>query len=372
MRVAYQAFMGTNYGTILQTYALYRKLSEIAGIENVDIIGCSVFRHRQAPDENLKNTNYKKYLVQKMRKNFEVFSEKHMRFSDVLDNIRGDAVLSDEQTNELQSYSSFVCGSDQVWRPSKFWFCPKRYMTYANAYNTIGYAPSVVINKIKDIPSIYYEDWIAYLSKIKHISTREVGSSLMLENLLGRKCSYVVDPTLLMNSIEWLEFAHSSNLEIAQNYFLVYMLDYYDFYRDVINKIGNYFNLEPVLLVGREMGENPSLNSLMADTDPADFIKLLVNSKFVVCDGFHGCCLSIANNKPFFFFPRPDTKSMDLDNRIEDLLNRFCVCNRVYDKYKERSYKQILDLDWNSINGFVQAERTASLVFLKSSLNYGV
>ena len=199
MRIAYQAFLGTNYGTVLQTFALFKKLESIAGINNIKIIGCSNFRNRPEPDQELMVSNKQLYLAQVMRKNFEAFIEDEMKFSQRLDYIRADGFIPDNNKSAIDDYDAFVCGSDQVWRPSKFWFCPKRYMTYAHGKKTIGYAPSVVINKVKDIPKQYFDDWKKYLSNITYLSTREIGSSFLIQNLVNKECKYVVDPTLLFN-----------------------------------------------------------------------------------------------------------------------------------------------------------------------------
>ena len=68
-KVGFQAFLGTNYGTVLQSFALYQTIKNL-GYE-CEIIGCDEFRHRKEPDPSLKISNPKEYDKLLMQKNFE-------------------------------------------------------------------------------------------------------------------------------------------------------------------------------------------------------------------------------------------------------------------------------------------------------------
>ena len=367
MKIAYQAFLGTNYGTVLQTFALYKKLEDIAGNDSVEIIGCSNFRKRPDPDTSLLTINEQKFLAQKMRKTFEFFIESNMKFSSVLDYIPADGMLKNEIKEELNKFDAFVCGSDQVWRPSKFWFCPKRYMTYAKNKLTVAYAPSVVINKEKEIPIEYKEDWIKYISDVSYISTREIGSSFLIEHLVNKPCQYVVDPTLLFSKQEWTSLLEINKSENLERYALIYMLDYYSYYKSFINNICKYYGLKQILILGRDMGDVPTLNKNSAETDPKQFITLLQNASLVIADGFHGCCLSIANNVDFLYMSNPLTN--DIDRRIKDLFNRFSIKNRTATLTTEIKEIDCLNpINWDAVNKKVFKERKISALFLSKSL----
>lgn len=375
-KIAYQAFLGTNYGTILQSVALYYLLKGISN--DVDIIGCNLFRHRKLPNQNLCNENNAKYHAELMRYNFEKFFNKFFSFNEILDSIPANGELSQKQKSEIEKYSYVICGSDQVWRPSKFWFCKKRYLNYASKnknITTIGYAPSVVISAPEQIPEIYRQDWVDLISNVDHISSREVASSLLITSLTGKKCTPVIDPTLTITKEQWnaiintvgndcnLKYIEKIKEKGKKDYMLVYMLDYFKFYKKEIIEISKYFNLEPVFITGREWGEHPSFNIEQHNTDPFSFFKLVANASLVLCDGFHGVCLSLINNSNFIYFPNPNNKI--IDGRFLDLMHRFNLYSNLFSKNIE--YKNFINNDWDTINELVSAERIKSLKFLYGS-----
>ena len=367
-KVAYQAFMGTNYGTILQTFALY-KFVESLGYD-IQIIGNHTFRHKSQPKSDLLEK--KIYDAQLMQYNFSRFFIKHFRFDDVLDDIPLDGTLSHEQTKRIRQYSSVICGSDQVWKPVKAWFYPKRYINYAvqNNINTIGYAPSVVFTDVSQISSEILEHWIKNLSLINYVSCREISSSIFVSSLINRKCVPVVDPTLLFNKDQWIKYSSLGNVDnklpnlMSKPYLFVYMLDHFPLYKNIIEKIARHYNFSVIYFVGRDIGNPPSLNVEQINTDPLGFIQLIANSKAVICDGFHGSCLSIALKKPFLFFKSPNSRG--LDPRLADIVNRFDLYSRVYhDSYDINS---LLDVDWEHVAVKLKKHTLKSQEFLSRAL----
>lgn len=371
-KVAYQAFMGTNYGTILQTFALYHVLEKKFNCD-VEIIGCGNFRNRQTPDEKLKETNLGDYLALTMRKTFENFNEAEFKYNLLLDKIPPEGLLTVGQEKELSTFDSVICGSDQVWKPSSFWFCGKRYMNYATKLNlnTIGYAPSVVVSSSEMVPQEYYEKWVEYMKAVRHVSTREISSSVFVSGLIGRISTPVIDPTLLLTRKDWesafttIPVIHEGikNQIQDKDYCLIYFLDHFNYYKEQVFEICKKLHLEPVLLIGRDMGAKKTLNENCAYTDPNGFMHLIQGAKLVLCDGFHGCCTSIANEIPFLFFKKPKMKY--LDERLSDLFVRLNLMDNVYQKGMD------IDLDKLSpkrVADDIAKQRGISLLYLEESL----
>lgn len=368
-KIAYQAFMGTNYGTILQTFALFSVMKVLGN--QVYIIGNSLFRHKKDPLKlNNKYTNDGKLCADLMRYNFDIFFNNTFTFDEILDSIPASGGLTELQKEQIKTYDAVVCGSDQVWRPSKFWFFPKRYINYACKLkiNSIGYAPSIVLTNEGQVPKEIIKDWINLISQVEHISCREIASSVFLESLIHRKCQPVVDPTLLISKDSWANISEDSkvdvNIDISKPYIFSYFLDLRKFYADDIKSISKYLNLPIVDFYGREMGEAPVFNKEQASTDPLGFIKLINNSHVVLCDGFHGVCLSIALNKPFIYFNNPKRRS--IDPRVADLFYRFEIFNHFYQGTDH--IDNIFDFEWKNISRRVQDNVEKSIDFLRSSI----
>ena len=143
------------------------------------------------------------------------------------------------------------------------------------------------------------------------------------------------------------------------------MLDYYDIYKNHIDRICKALNLKQILLKGRDMGDKPTLNELCSKTDPRSFINLIQHASIVLCDGFHGCCLSIANNVDFIYLNKPNVKN--IDGRLKDLFNRFGLKERVISIEHDYNINNI-PINWIKVNKKVDIERKRSIQFLINAL----
>lgn len=105
--------------------------------------------------------------------------------------------------SELSEYALTCCGvilgSDQVWNPQNL----------EMNYHTLNFLP-VSIPKVTYAPSFgvsrvlrYQKRTRDYLSKIKHISVRELAGSIIVKELTGKGVPVVCDPTALLTREQW-------------------------------------------------------------------------------------------------------------------------------------------------------------------------
>lgn len=115
-------------------------------------------------------------------------------------------------------YDKFVTGSDQIWNLEN----PKVDETYfldfvCDDNKKIAYAPSFgeefICSEFKKVIS-------KWLLKYNHIAVREKSGVGIVEELTGRKCQVVLDPTLLLKSEDYLKL--SIKPKVGGGHFSVY------------------------------------------------------------------------------------------------------------------------------------------------------
>lgn len=372
-KVAYLAWLGANYGSTLQSYALYRSIINLGYA--CQVIDYDHFIKNDCPPVSLKESDPKNYDGSLMRYNFDLFAEKHFVFNKILHNIDNDLVLSSSQSKEIGTIDAFVCGSDQIWKPGGFWFKSKQYLQFSPPLKRIGYAPSV---GWKTIPLLYKKNipkWKSWLSSVAYLSTRESSGSTLVEDVTGRPVSTVVDPTLLLTPEEWLSFMkepkYSPQIETVlrsgDRFMLAYFLDHRPMFEKKVLALAKRLKLKVVWLSGR--GNVGPIQENCADTDPAGFVNLINMASFVCADGFHGACFALNFSKPVAFFSPLKEPGKSNDSRVLDLCKRFGI-----DPIKRTvtpwvSIRNIsAKLNYDEIQKKIALEREASLTYLKNAL----
>ncbi len=372
-KVAYLAWLGANYGSTLQSYALYKTIINLGYA--CEVIDYTHFIRHEEPQLSLKESDSKKYESNLLRYIFDLFSEKHFEFSDSLKKIDNDSVLSSSPSKAISDYAAFVCGSDQIWKPGGFWFKAKQYLQFAPALKRIGYAPSVGWKKV---PAPYTKNivqWKQWLSSVAYLSTREPSGSALVEEVTGRHVTSVVDPTMLLTSEEWLSAManpkYSPQIEEILNsgysFMLAYFLDHRALFEKKVLALAKRLKLKVVWLSGR--GNTGPLMENCAETDPAGFVNLISKASFVCADGFHGICFALNFSKSFAFFSPLKDPNKSNDARIWDLCHRFGI-DPV--KHTVTPWVLIRNLSVEFTNSEIQKkitqERKASLIYLSDAL----
>lgn len=373
-KVGFLAFLGYNYGSTLQAYALFEAIKKLG--HDCEVIDCGpdkIFvKDYPEPDHTLKADNPKLYDNLLIKKNFLLFIRKFFKFNENMGSVPDDAILNDRQKAELTQYGAIVCGSDQIWNPIDFWFCAKRYLQFAPEEKRIAYAPSVGWKEIPHFLIMRKPQWGEWISSVKYISTRESSSSALISTSLGRTVETVLDPTLLLEPQDWeLVTPHgkysdkvAQMLSSGKRYLLAYLLDSVsERHRERVRAIARELDLEIVWLTGRDMAVELTQNC--AETDPAGFVNLVRNASFVCTDGFHGTCFSLNFSRPFVTFKKDGSSN---DARIEDILLRLGAIQRYVNV--DTSLKAVdLAMDYGSIQNNLDAERQKSFGWLQAALD---
>ena len=211
-KVGLITYYGNNYGGCLQAYAIQQVLNHIG--YNPYIIQVSIplssskynkfeaiFRVLRNPIAFLKR---KKYIKENSRQEllrsaaFDKFRQEFLTFDKSF-------TLKADSLDGAGNYTSFVCGSDQIWNPNLYGVHPIWTLKFApTGARKIAYAPSLGISTI---PEQYIQDFKDNLKDFAYISCREQEGAESLSNILGQSVDVVLDPTLLLSPEQWHKFS---------------------------------------------------------------------------------------------------------------------------------------------------------------------
>lgn len=350
-----------NYGNRLQNYALQeilkRKGYEVETIViprlkhiNEGKLYKKIYRAVKNPKGYWNRRIESKQSVKKLKEaKISPFTTKYL-------NTR--VVKLSDKVNLNDGYDFFIVGSDQVWNPNFYGQDSTNFLDFADPKKRIAYAASFGVSSIEgDLKSFYKNN----LSKIDNISVRESSGEKIIKDLIGKSVPVVIDPTMLLSKLEWLNLVAGENnkLEFKEDYILIYTL------RDVSTKIKNKIteyakknNLRIVSIMGDLHQEDAIIPTI------TEFIELISNAQLVVTDSFHGTVFSILLETPFITLER---NGGNMESRLLTLLNKF--------DFMSNYYTDQLDIEtllnqtrFDHVLPFLNQEQKSAIKFLESSL----
>ena len=331
-----------NYGSALQATALQTFL-ENNGYE-VDIL--NFYDKLDMRQYKLFRTHYyfcppiiyqdlRAYNNNKGRKkSFEDFQNKFMHFTKRQFN-------NNEELKEIANdYDAFICGSDQIWNVA----CTKGvkkpyYLDFAKDSRafTMSYAPSIAHTSIDEK---YHKEFAEVVNNIDVISVREKTGQKIIKDITGRDAKVVLDPTLLLNGIDYEHFI-SKDIQ-TENFVYVYCLEYN---KDVYDYAYQLAQKKELKLIYYRKTDIPKFKnaSNSFNTGPSEFLYYIKNAKYIVTNSFHATVFSILFKKQFITFAtkRSSSRMVDFLTTLQ-LDSRLSVSNPDMDTLID--YKKVQDL----------------------------
>ncbi len=355
-----------NYGSVLQTYALQKKINDLGyQCEVIDY-----YPERFTPVGMLKRIRskgniYRKYfLVRTVARiiilpsyairfiMFSKFLEKYIKMTEKT--YTSDRELYDETFD----YDIFCTGSDQVWNygwnegieyPYFLAFAPgnSRKISYAASFGKSSLYESEIYETRK------------LLKVYDAISVRETSGVKIVENLGIDNCKNVLDPTLLLNKAEWRDL--SSGKFKNEGYILTYNLN-----RNIkIDKYAKNLSQKTGLKVkylSYQLHEFYKRGKMYCNPKVEDFLALVDGARYIITDSFHATAFALNFNKEFVIV-YPEKYS----SRLQSVLEIVGLTNRVA---KNEHDLDIIDIEvnYNEVNEILDAERQNSLNWLSQAL----
>lgn len=328
MKIGIFTFFQTNYGAVLQAFALQHYLEQQQGVE-VEIVDFTtsdhLLDHKVFKKQKTKNPVvwlkyyiftffYYRQLKRRISRTWE-FKEKYFHFT------RRYSTVEDVIKNHPKE-DIYITGSDQVFNPNAR-YVPVYYLSFEKGNGKkVAYAPSFGISKFNDEIGEKISD---YIKDFDFLSCRESAGADYLSLLTGKKVPVVVDPVMLHDAEEWSKVAVSPNY--GKNYIFIYDLNGAENLVKIAKNIQKHTRQPIVCLTNNRLKIYP-VNKQLYDAGPAEFVGWIRDASYVVTDSFHGTVFSLIFSKQFFTFIATEQTS----SRIKNILGVVGMENRIITK----------------------------------------
>lgn len=272
-----------------------------------------------------------------------------------------------------QRYDAVMVGSDQLWTPagvrSRFYnllFVPDRI-------KKVAFATSFGVNAIPDSQRAITKK---YLSRIEHISVREIQGAKIIKELTGRNVVVALDPTLMYTGQEWSAFFPVER-RFDQPYIFAYFLGKNPAHREVVQNLAKK--------TGKMIVTCPHLDEYVEsddyfgdhrcyDVSPVDFLNLIRNADLICTDSFHGSVFSILNHKQFMTFNRfNQAEKQSRNSRIDSLFSLLGLEKRRYSNLNaDLGALMEAPIDYATVDENLENLRKQTRAFLKEALEGSV
>lgn len=254
---------------------------------------------------------------------FEEFTEKMTRKQFLID-------FMDESYKDkyFSNYKYCFVGSDQVWNPD---FAGQDYyfLNFVEPHKRIAFAASIGYTELPDdVLKRYTEHW----KQMRYISVREESAADIIEQATGKRPDVFLDPTLLLTREEWDEVAKQPKCDIPPKYILCLFLGKMpEYIKDAYEKA---YDMELVILNDKAFPD-------YYVQGPSEFVWLVQNAELILTDSFHCSVFSIIYHKQFWVFERDDIELKNMFTRMETLLKRFDMMDRIQKRDVPVSFEKI-------------------------------
>jgi hypothetical protein len=362
-----------NYGGILQAYALKTSLERLGHeVWLVKYNPNGTIPRWKLPFAISKRFIYKHLLKKKVvifkEKNQRIRNQKIQSFISRNINRQTNALNSNRHLRDLSNYGfdAYVVGSDQVWREKYNRLFIKNYFldfVNPNEAKKISYAASFGVDTW-EYDENTTEDLSLLAKQFTAISVREDSAVELCHKFLDVNVEFHLDPTMLLNSSDYVNLIKDENIISSKSELLIYILDNTKEKESLIRKVADHLKYE-VFSIGHKINDAEILKNEDIHPSIEYWLKGFSDAKFVITDSFHGCVFSILFNKPFIVIGN-DERGMA---RFNSLLRLFNLENRLI-----RDQSSITDeliakpVNWEDVNLILNNKRAEAFAYFNKSL----
>lgn len=368
--------LGTNYGGILQSYALLHTLHDM-GHEAYVIDEDKQFEYslKRRIEMFVKGT-IKRCL---MGKNAIIYSPTYYRKLWAARTMHTNRFVSRHISRKMvrnmteigvQDFDAFVVGSDQIWRARyarPFPGVENSFLKFTEGWNVkrLAYAASFGTDEW-EYNKAETANVAAMARMFDAISVREVSGVGLCQKYLGVEAMCMIDPTLLLNAEDYTRLIGEDTPPSPGN-MMCYVLDRSVEKDALVNDIACEKGLRPFHTNSRTEDHKATLEERI-QPPVEQWLKGFRDAEFVVTDSYHACIFSILYRKPFVVI---GNKSRGM-TRFESLLQVFGLEGRLvtsYEDYKQKKKALLCPIDYEPVYRILEERRTDALRFLQESLH---
>lgn len=336
MKIGIMTFhWATNYGAILQAYALQTYLTQNGHDTKIINYRPYTYEKKLIRCFNIKRPWRIPQNVFEYRKEQRLneFRTKHLNLSKRYQS-------TEDLKNDPPAYDVYICGSDQIWNQS--------FTSSGEGKVTLNYFLDFGPDNVKRIAYAasfgcieYPEELVKFitpiLSKFDAVSVREISGRQMVHEMGIDDVWLLPDPTLLLQAKDY-EILLPSQQMAKSNYSFFYALQAK---QKTIKDIKNYFSRRLRHCIVDAGSQNMSIEHWLA---------CIKSSDFVVTNSFHGVVFAIIFRKPFIVVPIEGFLS-GMNDRIVTLLGNLGLQNRILEIQDERKINEIMiqNIEWTAV-----------------------
>lgn len=376
MRILIKTFrLSSNYGCILQAYALQKVLRDL-GHDVVTWDTDAPFYKRMSRKHRFLSISkqiFRKYFL--WQKNIildiDAFAAKWSALSNINTKKFVEKHISRLVTNDLQSingnqFDCVIAGSDQIWRYyGNEKSLKNNFLEFTKNWNCkrIAYAISFGLDKLNYSGELK-TTCKKLVTNFDAISVREDSGVKICKEEFDVDAIQVLDPTLLLKKEDYLSLIDQNEESLNKGELLYYILDETDKKKQIIKQIADQLGFHPFSINAET--ENPIVPFDWRIQPPVEeWLQGFSKAKFVVTDSFHACIFSIIFNKPFICLGN-EQRGL---SRFHSLLSMFSLQKQFVD-LKDFDIENVLNsvIDWNIVNEKICDKRLLSYQFLNSNI----
>ncbi|MDY4567769.1 MAG: polysaccharide pyruvyl transferase family protein [Alloprevotella sp.] len=355
----------TNYGAILQAYALLKFLQTQG--HDVKIIDykpkgmSSLYAPINVP--GIKNKIKRIVLNLLMLPSLKSRCLRRKMFWDYINTF---LPLTERiyASSSLPAMDAFIVGSDQVWSTCFTGGIDPLYWGQFDRKRArlISYAGSAA----EDMENSFYTNDNAKLLKtFDYISVRERELKQYLQKQsLGKDIVQVTDPTLMAGA-ELFHDLIANKSPLSKPYLLIYQVIRTKdaFIQEYAKQIASCKEWDIVEIKNTRLyiWSKNKLSVSKNLQNPSDFVNLFKYAQYVITTSFHGTAFALMFNRPFNVV----SISEEVDSRAKNILGQLNLNDRLITLPSVKEQKEI---DWGLINQKLAELRIPSRMFLQKAL----
>ena len=366
----------TNYGGILQAYALQTTLQkmghEVVVIDkrqnfklplHKKIIACTkqaIKRYLLGKDAPINLEKYQEKVWKTRTRHTTKFIENHL----------SRVVVENVSLLKAEDFDAIVVGSDQIWR------CPYSSSFPGVENSFLAFAETWDIKRLSYAASFGTDEWeyskkqttncSRLISKFDAVSVREMSAVRICKEHLKTDAVHVIDPTMLLCADDYRALLKDIERKMPDNGLMCYVLDSSEEVNNIIKDISHSNDLTPYHTNSKTEDYNAPIEERV-QPKVEDWLRSFNDAEFIVTDSFHACVFSILFKKPFIVFGNKDRGVA----RFQSLLSVYGLEDRLVTSYKE--FKEKIDIikkpiDYDSVHALLEQKRCDGTSFLREVL----
>lgn len=362
----------TNYGGILQAYALQKTLECMGGDAMIiNRLPCrKILWHKmlfvymkRVANKYILGRNIKIFRESYFNRTYPIVSQYTQGF---VDKYVRYIYVDDLSSLSEKDFDTIIVGSDQIWRPKYYSKIEDAYLAFAEKWkvNRIAYAVSFGTDQW-EYTKTQTANCKRLVKKFDLVSVREDSGVSFCKEYFNVIAIHVLDPTMLLSVDNYVEIIRNSNTLISNGTLLCYILNKTEEHKKLIKSIAADNDLVP-FHVDSKVEEIYAPLEERIQLPVEQWLRGFLDAKFVVTDSFHACVFSILFNKPFVVCAN-EGRGL---SRIQSLLSMFALEDCLLASYEDYGAKNYDEIDWTSINLKISEFKIQSINLLRKALSF--